>query len=203
MVLCINFCSIAQDSPKINRTLRLGFNYGYGTQQNFPFNSTDYTYDVQFYKLQINYGLKGKRKWKLELNIEPSIYTAEHQLLNIYYVQPKFGNDYLDKRVLFAKHKQFNEYVLNTGLLLRHNTFKQLDTYVLGSIGPMISNTETERLVKGFAFSDIIALGISYEVKSIFLDLRFSIRHVSNATIKLPNSGHNSANMEIGFSFQL
>lgn len=203
MILCINFYSIAQDNDEKNRALRLGFNYGFGTQQSFPFNSIDYTYDLQFYKFQINYKLKEKRKWKIELNIEPGIYIAEHQLLNENFVQPSFGDDYLDQRLIFSEKKQINEYVINFGILFRHTIFKQLSTYVLGSIGPMISDTDTERLGKGLAFSDIFALGVSYKVKFIYLDVRFSIRHVSNANLKFPNCGHNSTNIEFGLSFQL
>ena len=74
----------AQDIiPKSNK-IRLGLNYGFGTQQSYPFNSKDYTYDVQFYKIQINYLLNKRTKWSFEINVEPSIYINEHQLLNKY-----------------------------------------------------------------------------------------------------------------------
>ena len=102
----------AQDTiPKSNK-IRLGLNYGFGTQQSYPFNSKDYTYDVQFYKIQINYLLNKRTKWSFEINVEPSIYINEHQLLNKYYVQPNDGDDYLEKREEFTKIKQLNEYVL-------------------------------------------------------------------------------------------
>ncbi len=203
IVICTNLYCNAEDNGEKYRTLRLGFNYGFGTQQSFPFNFKDYTYDVQFYKFQINYELNAKTKWKIELNIEPGIYIANHQLLNVNYVQPRFGNDYLDQRLRFSKKKQINEYALNFGILFRYNICRQLSTYILGSVGPMISSIDTERLAKGFAFSDIFALGVSYMVNFIFLDLRFSLRHVSNANLQSPNSGHNSTNMEFGVSFQL
>ncbi len=48
----------------------------------------------------------------------------------------------------------------------------------------------------GLAFSDVIALGLSYQIKDIFLDFRYSMRHVSNANLSLPNNGLNSMNVE-------
>ncbi len=59
--------------------------------------------------------LSKKRKWKFEINIEPGIYINEHQLLNQFYVQPRHGDDYLDKRIEYTTKKQINEYVLNLG----------------------------------------------------------------------------------------
>ena len=193
----------AQDNDERKNLLKLGFNYGFGTQKSFPFNSKDYDYSVQFYKIQINYQLADKRKWIYELNIEPSFYNAEHQLLNKYYLKPSDREDYIEKREEFTKKKQIKEYVLNFGFLIRHKTFKKISTYALGSIGPMITDTETERMPSGFAFSDIIALGLTYKINSIFLDFRFSLRHVSNANLNSPNNGHNSTNVEIGFMYQL
>ncbi len=55
----------------------------------------------------------------------------------------------------------------------------------------------------GFAFSDILGLGMGYKIEDVFLDLRFSVRHVSNAGFRTPNKGYNSANIEMGFSCQL
>lgn len=193
----------AQDIiPKSNK-IRLGLNYGFGTQQSYPFNSKDYTYDVQFYKIQINYLLNKRTKWSFEINVEPSIYINEHQLLNKYYVQPNDGDDYLEKREEFTKIKQLNEYVLNLGFLARYKLFNSFSTYILGSVGPMYSDTNTERMNAGFAFSDIIALGLSYQIKAIFIDFRYSMRHVSNANLSLPNNGYNSMNFEFGFAYQL
>ncbi len=195
--------SNAQKNVESNRRVKLGFNYGFGKQESFPLNSNDYSYDVQFYKVQMNYLLIEKRKWAFEINTEPGLYINEHQLLNKYYVQPRHGADYLDKRLEYTKKKQIKEYVLNFGFIARHYTFKKLSTYALASIGPMYSDTDTERMGEGFAFSDIFGIGISYKIKNIFLDFRYSIRHVSNANLSLPNNGYNSTNLEIGFTFQL
>lgn len=181
--------------------IRLGFNYGAGKQETFPFNSFDYRYDVEFYKLLFNYELKNNRKWVFELNIEPAYYKATHQLLNKYYVKPDWGDNYLEKREEFTKEKTINEYVLNTGVITRFRLYKYLSIYALASIGPMFSDTDTERMSAGFAFSDIFGLGISYQAGKFFFDLRYSLRHVSNANIRKPNNGYNSANLEFGLSY--
>ncbi|WP_340076306.1 acyloxyacyl hydrolase [Leptobacterium sp. I13] len=185
------------------KKIRVGFNSGFGTQKSIPFNKKDYNYKTNFYKAQINYTLKEKRKWVFELNIEPGIYIAEHQLLNKFFVQPSRGDDYLEQRERFTKEKTINEYVLNVGIVFKYPIYKKLNTYALVSIGPMYSDTETERLAKGFAFSDILGVGLMYNIKNTFFDIRGSLRHVSNANLQFPNNGHNSVNIEMGVSFKL
>ncbi len=198
---CYN--SYSQKNIESNKKIRLGFNYGFGKQESFPFNSVDYSYDIQFYKFQLNYQLIEKRKWIFEINIEPGIYFSEHQLLNKHYVRPDFGDDYLEKRLEYTSKKQIKEYVLNMGLLAKYNIFKNLGTYVLGSVGPMYFDTDTERMKEGLAFSDILGLGITYKIKKFYLDIRYSIRHVSNLNISLPNNGLNSTNIEFGLTYTL
>ncbi len=203
ILLCFFVKMNAQNELQKHGKLKLGFNFGFGTQESFPFNSKDYSYDVQFYKIQINYLLKQRTKWNFELHIEPGYYLAKHQLLNKYYVRPDWGDDYLEKREEFTKEKNINEYVLNIGLIARFKISDYLTTYALGSVGPMYSDTDTERMNAGFAFSDIFGLGISYQIKRFYLDFRYSIRHVSNANISKPNNGYNSSNLEIGCFYQL
>lgn len=203
MILIISVKVNAQEKIQKFNKVRLGFNVGYGTQKSFPFDSKDYSYDVWFYKIQINYRLKESKKWSFEVNAEPSYYLAEHQLLNKYYVKPEDGDDYLEKREEFTKKKNINEYVLNLGLIARYKIYNNISVYAIGSVGPMYSDTDTERMNAGFAFSDIFGLGMSYQIHRFFLDFRYSIRHVSNLNITLPNNGYNSSNLEIGCTYQL
>lgn len=201
LLLLVSYPLGAQTSDYQKSPLRLGMNYGLGTENGFPFKSKDYDYNLEFYKLQIIQPLKDTRKWSLELNIEPSLYIAEHTLLNEFYVQPRHGLDYLEQRVELVKPKQIKEYALGVGLLFRHKTFNNVHTYVLGSVGPMVNNRGTERLAKGFAFSDVLAAGMFFTVDTITLDLRGSLRHVSNFRLKKPNAGYNSVNLEIGCTY--
>ncbi len=91
------------------------------------------------------------------------------------------------------------EFALGIGIITRYNLINNISVYALGSVGPMIIDTETERLAKGFAFSDVFSLGLSYKLNSITIDTRYGVRHTSNLNLQNPNSGYNSANFEIGF----
>jgi hypothetical protein len=204
LLLVINILAISQSyAHEESRLLRLGVNYGIGKQQLFPFNSPDYCYNVNGYKVLINYPLKKSGVFSYELQLEPGIYLAKHQLLNKFYVQPKDGADYLEQREIFTKEKTITECALNVGFLVRYNLKDRLSFFILGSIGPMISNTETERVARGFAFSDIITIGAAYKVKKVMFEIRPGLRHVSNANLQYPNSGHNSSNIDFGISFFL
>ncbi|SNR17584.1 acyloxyacyl hydrolase [Tenacibaculum jejuense] len=184
------------------RKIYLGLNYGRATQNSFPLNDPDYDYDNQYLKVQINYPLTLKENFNFELLIEPSVYFANHQLLNEQFVLPTTEN-FLELREKFTKRRAFEEYALNIGILIRYNIFSKFSSYLLGSVGPMISNEDTERLKRGFAFSDILGLGFSWKQKRILFDFRLTLRHNSNLNFASPNKGHNSFGIESGISFQL
>jgi hypothetical protein len=66
----------------------------------------------------------------------------------------------------------------------------------------MLVSHETERLAAGLAFSDNLGLGVKFNYnKKLQLKLSVFIRHESNANLKFPNSGHNSAGIRIGTFF--
>lgn len=173
-----------------------GLTYGTGTQGKFPFNADDYIHEVDFYKIQINYRFKDKQKWAFEVNLEPSYNVVEHQLLNKFYVKPSDAENYEELRELYTQKRTIREYVLNCGIIARYKIYKGISTYAIGSVGPMIADKATERLAKGFAFSDIFGLGLSYEINKLQFDLRYSVRHTSNLEFQQPNGGHNTTNME-------
>ncbi len=199
--ICSLFLSL-QFIKAQERKIYLGLNYGRATQNSFPLNDPDYSYDNQYLKVQINYPLTFKENFNFELLIEPSVYFANHQLLNEQFVLPTTEN-YLELREKFTKRRAFEEYALNIGILVRYNIFSNFSSYLLGSVGPMISNEDTERLRRGFAFSDILGLGFSWKQKRILFDFRLTLRHNSNLNFASPNKGHNSFGIESGISFQL
>ncbi|OIV41328.1 hypothetical protein BKM63_12330 [Flavobacterium johnsoniae] len=178
--------------------LCLGLNYGFGSE----FNNTDYTFINHFYKLQLYYKLSETKHFQYEILIQPEINFAKHQLLNFYFVKPETP-DYQQKREDYTQLKEVREYVLNLGFLVRKPIGKSCSVYVLGSIGPMINDTETERMSKGFAFADVLALGFSFKMKKIHFDIRPEIRHVSNAGLSGKNGGYNTRNIEFGVSYSL
>ena len=199
IVLAVSQLYSQQDSS----LFRIGASYETGKQPFFPFTSPDYTYSVKGYKVLINYRIKESGSFSYELQIEPGIYSARHRLLNEYFIQPDRGSDYLEQREIYKKEKIISEYVLNIGFQVRYALKGKLSLFASGSIGPMISGTETERLAKGFAFADVIATGIAYKVRKVMFEIRPGLRHVSNANLQHPNSGHNSSNLDFGISYSI
>ena len=123
-------------------------------------------------------------------------------MLNFYFVKPETPN-YEAKRDAFMQLKTINEGVLHVGMTVQKKISKRSAIYVLGSISPMLTDTETERLSKGFAFCDILALGYTLDLKYFALDVRPSFRHTSNAGLNTSNAGFNTKNIELGIIFPL
>jgi hypothetical protein len=190
-------------AQKETRPLRLGLEYSFGKQQIFPYNSPNYIYNVKGYKTLINWPVKKAKAFSFELQLEPGIYFAKHRLLEETFVTPDGWPDYLEKRIRFLKEKTITESALNIGFLVRYSLKKRMSFFILGSIGPMYSDTETERLARGFAFSDIGALGCGYKTGKLLFEIRAGVRHVSNADLQFPNSGHNSSNIDFVVSYFL
>ena len=195
IVICSTIPFYAQDDD--NR-VEFGFAYGLGNE----FKNRNYTYTIQYFKLQLYYRIKDTKSFKYEFVLQPELNLATHQLLNLYFVKPD-ELDYIAKREQYTKLKDVKEYVLNIGFLIRKPIFKSASIYVLGTVGPMIIDTDTERLSKGFAFANVLAIGFTFKVNRVTLDLRPNIRHISNAGLQKTNSGYNTKNIDFGFSFSL
>lgn len=192
LFLCGVFVAAAQDK---NDKIAIGFNYGLGSE----FNNRNYTFTNHFYKAQLYYRIKESKHFQYEILIQPEINFATHQLLNFYFVKPETA-DYIQKREEYTKLKNVHEYVLNLGFLVRKPIGKTFSIYALVSIGPMITDAETERMSDGFAFADVLALEISAKTHQFRFDIRSSVRHVSNAGLNSENAGYNTKNVEIGVS---
>jgi len=195
LFLCVVFYAFAQDKKG---KIEIGLNYGFGSE----FSNSNYTFTNNFYKAQLYYRIKETKHFQYEILIQPEINFATHQLLNFYFVKPETP-DYIEKREEYTKLKDIDEYVLNFGFLVRKPISKIFSIYALASIGPMITDTETERMSDGFAFADVLAFGISAKVDQFRFDIRPSIRHVSNAGLNSENAGYNTKNIEIGISYGL
>lgn len=174
----------------------VGVSYGIGNE----FANSDYSYTNRYVKGQLYYDLKKTKNFKFQILLEPELNFATHQLLNFYFVTPD-EPDFEEKRTRFKKLKDIHEYVLHIGFLVRKPISKQFSVYVLGSVGPMITDTETERLSKGFSFSDVVGLGISYQRKHVTFDFRPNLRHNSNAGLQSSNAGFNTLNYDFGVVF--
>lgn len=181
-----------------NSKLALGASYGFGNE----LKNTDYAYTNRYIKGQIYYSLIKTKKFEFQILLEPEINFATHQLLNLYFVTPDEPN-FEELRDQYTKLKNIQEYVLHVGFIVRKPLSERFSVYVLGSVGPLITNTETERLSKGFAFSDVFGIGISYKIKNIILDFRPNLRHNSNAGLQSSNAGFNTLNYDFGIIFPL
>lgn len=180
------------------RPFVLGFVYGLGNE----LKDKDYTFTNNFYKIHLGYTFKTDTHFRYEVAVQPEVNFGKHQLLNQYFVEPH-EPDYEALRERYTKRKTIHDYILNIGIVVRKPLTKSLDIYLLGSIGPMITDTETERLSKGFAFSDVIALGVSLQIDALSFELRPSLRHVSNAGFQGSNAGFNTKNVELQISYAL
>jgi hypothetical protein len=121
-------------------------------------------------------------------------------MLNFYFVEPN-DSDYIHKREEYTKLKHLREYALNIGFTAGRNISKQYGIYILGSCGPAVIETETERIANGFAFVTVFAIGFSYKTPNVIFDIRPALRHVSNAGTQFPNSGITTKNLEFAISF--
>lgn len=187
LFLFVPFFASAQEIKSQKHEKSIGFNYGVGSE----FENPNYTYTNSFYKLQLYYQLttSSERKMKYGILIQPEINFATHQLVNEYFVKDS-DPDYVQKRAEYTQMKDMHEYVLGIGLTGRRALSEHFHIYFLGSVGPLIIDTETERLAKGFAFEDVAAIGFLYKTPKVIFDLRPSLRHVSNAGTQYPNSGY-------------
>lgn len=178
--------------------ITVGFAYGTGSE----LRSKDYTFVNNFYKVQFAYLLKEGRHFGYDLVVQPEINFAKHQLLNPYFVQPHEPN-YEQLREEYTKLKQIRDYILNAGVKVRKSLTKHTGIYLLGSIGPMVTDTESERLSKGFAFSDVIAIGFSLKSERVVFDVQPGLRHVSNGGLQKSNAGINTKNIEFSVVFKI
>lgn len=173
-----------------------GLSYGYGKE----FKNWDYAYTNSFYKAQFLYKINKSEKFHYQITIQPEYNKATHQLLNMYFVTPE-EPDFLEDRINYMKLKNVNEYVLNIGMTFRKPLGKHWSVYGLLSVGPMITDTETERLSKGIAFADVAAIGFAYHTRQFTFDFRPQLRHTSNAGLQDSNAGFNTFNLEFGIQF--
>jgi len=182
----------AQEGPQ-DLSYAVGISYGTGSE----FKNTDYTYTNSYLQAQVYYTFNPSKKWQYQLALQPEINFARHRLKNFYFVKPN-DPDFENKREAYTKLQDIKEYILNVALFVRCKCTDDLSIYVMGNVGPMITNTETERLTKGFAFCDVFGVGTTYNLGDVAIDVRACARHVSNAGLQNENAGFNTKNIAFG-----
>lgn len=192
----------SQDTISRFKWIRTGIVIGYASQNTIIKQDSDYTYETMCIKFSnhLNFSRKNKHSW--EILIEPSYYRSQHQLLNYWFISHTVPNGD-ELRAKFMPLKSMNEYVLNIGIVYRRYLDLNSSVFATLNSGPMYIDTDTERLKKGFAFSDIFTFGYNYKRNRMSFDAKCVFRHVSNADLQMPNFGLNSVGFELGTYFEL
>jgi len=181
---------------------KVGLFYAYGVQGGALLNDKDYNYKTKTVALQLFYPLK-RGKYNFDLLIEPTIGFAQHQLLNRFFVKNTEA-DFETKRNVFTRNKNLTEILLIGNVVISKELFKGESLYAIFGFGPMTINKRTERLAKGFAFVSTIGFGLRTQLnKHLFLNVSAKLRHLSNAELKQPNGGINTASVGFGFNLIL
>ncbi|WP_367754645.1 acyloxyacyl hydrolase [Flavobacterium sp. WC2430] len=196
--LLVFFLIHASFAQKNKNDLLVGFSYGFGHE----LKNKNYTFENKFYKAHVGYIVKQLKQFRCELILEPEINLASHRLINPFFITTD-DPDYLMKIEYYSKTNRINQYILNFGVNLRKPISNAFSFFVLGSVGPLISDVETERLAKGFALSNTLAIGFDLEINSFTIEIKPSFRHVSNAGLSSPNFGFNTQNFEFGIFYKL
>ena len=179
-VFCSNTISAQENLIFDNSRHKIGFVSGYGNQSML---NVLYDYRVCFFQFQYYYSLLGKQTWDLEILAQPQYNITKYKY-----------KDY------FTDDLDGYEVGLNIGILIRGNLVKKyLSFYGLLSSGPHYVSGVPRRQANGFIFSDNISIGMNVRlIKSLYLDVRSGIRHISNAKLKSPNGGVNNFIINIG-----
>ncbi len=199
--LLISVFAYSQDSIPKFKWLRSGLVFGYASQNTFMNQEWDYTYESKIIKFSNHFNFSRKRNHSWEILVEPSYYRSKHQMINYWFISHTVENGD-ELRAKFMPLKSINEYVLNVGIVYRRYLNLHASVYATLNSGPMYIDTDTERLKKGFAFSDILSVGYNYRMKKISFDAKCMIRHASNANMQMPNFGLNSVGFEIGSYYE-
>jgi hypothetical protein len=124
-------------------------------------------------------------------------------MLNPYFIKASDGSDYLAQREYYMQNRIITDYALNIGFVTRYNFNNIWSTYFLFSTGPTWIDRDTERQAKGFAFSNVLSIGMAYNSGRFRFEMGPGVRHVSNANTHFPNGGHNSSTLDFGITYLL
>lgn len=113
-----------------------------------------------------------------------------------FYLEPQFN------LVMTVRPLDY-EFGTNIGIRYYQRLSSSIYLYEMLGSGPHFISADLPRQANGFIFSDNLAVGMFKELnpkKSLFLNVQFRVRHISNAGLKLPNAGVNTLNLLVGLS---
>lgn len=130
----------------------------------------------------------GDFSWQLGKGIKKNFFA--------FYLEPQFN-------IVATVRPLDIEFGTNIGIRYYQYISPGLYLYEMLGSGPHFITANLPRQAKGFIFSDNLAFGLYSCIskkKSLFLNTQIRIRHISNANLKLPNSGVNTLNILLGLS---
>lgn len=179
--------------------LTMGVYFGLGDD----LGSVSYSYKSRYIKIQFSTVVKESKIFKYLLFIQPQKDYIEYKRgressINVANVSAQIQN--IDE---YNPSVFINDYRLNFGLIISKRIADWSSVFLLVSAGPMITDTETDRLSKGFAFANILSLGVSFKIGKTQIELRPNFSHISNASLQKINGGYNSFNFDFGLIYPL
>ena len=180
-----------------------GIHVGYATQQAFPFKNKDYTLTQNNILVCLRLQQFQLGSFKVDVLSELGYYFSKHQLRNKWFTTTSNFDDFPENfQEKMLVEKNIHQLATHLGVTLNWFLSSKIAVFGYGSVGPMWTSQETERLAAGFAFSDNIGLGMKLKYKKNFwISSALILRHESNANLKFPNSGHNSVGLRLGVMF--
>jgi len=151
----------------------LAFYYGYGFKTGL-ISKNNYYYTPTLYILEYKKKLIDKKKVSFSLR-----FSAE-------YNDVVFCESYVSNPCIEYQNK---DYGINFGFDVSTKISERLNVYSFLGTGPHFLEAKLARQAKGLIFSDVLALGFNYKFynNTYFIDLRYSLRHLSNAGLARPN----------------
>ncbi len=202
VVLFLFYSEACSQEQQKTRFLKNGFQINYGSRDNFYFKNDNYSFNIYNFKLQSFYKLKTFKSWSFNLVLQPQFQHIKHRLLNKAFIKPDSEvNNYLAYREKLAQLKTISFYAFEFGFQLRRPIIKDIHLEFTASLGAGYIDFTTERLARGFTFTETLSLGVSKKIDQVEVYTGFSLNHISNFDIQEPNSGYNTLNFEIGFRF--
>lgn len=178
-------------AQSVEKNSGLGLYYGIGVDK----KTSNYKYTTRYFKFEYSHLLKQNKKTRYEFLIQPKIEFKKYQGTNYYYSPSSADPENLNE---YNSVENITDYSLSFGILMNKPLTKRLAIFISASVGPMITDTYTERLSKGFAFTNVLALGLSLKTRNLLLEVRPNLNHISNAGLQKRNIGYNTLNMEFG-----
>ncbi len=190
LIFCASLSYSQQnDNTSIQKNKSIALYYGYG------FNTGLFTKASYYYKPNV-YILEFKKELSIKKKISYSLrFSAEYNSV-------KFCEFYISNPCIEYQNTDIGA---NVSFDVSRKISESLTVYSFLGTGPHYLKTKVSRQAKGFIFSDVLAVGLAHKFynNKYFIDVRYSLRHLSNAGIARPNVSIENHIINIGIGRNL